>query len=634
MRENLKVLSVSLWIVIAAFIATTFLVWGKGSITGGNATAAVTVNGEEISLAQYQQLYRAYLEYYQQLFKDRFNEDLARQLQLPGRVVNDLIQERLLLQWARTEGIRVGDQELRGQIETMPAFQENGRFSRERYLRLLAGNNLDPVTFETSKRSELLRQKVETLILDGVKLSEAELREAWTLAQERLRAQYLFFETAPLIPAIQVSETDLQKYYEDHRAQLRRPEQRRVLYAIFSQKAVQGQVSVTDQEVEAYYREHLREFEQPKRIRVAHILVRVSPTGGGEAEAKARGKLEAALERIKGGADFARVAKEISEDPASAAQGGDLGYLAEGELVKSFERAAFALKKGEVSPPVRTEFGYHLIKLLDVQAPAKKSLSEVKGSIRDKLVTERADRLTESRTEALRRALSGAQDFKGEAERLGAQVRESPLLSRGAPLEGVGRVKELEEAIWGLAVGGTTAPLKTPSGYVIARLLEKKEASIPPLAEVREAVLIAVKRQKAEDRALERAKALIPVLEKGEDFHAVARREDLKVMDTGLFSRATPLADKELAQELGQAPFSVKTGGVSAPIIGRRGVYLLKVVERQPPDQKGFEVARAELEKQLLEQKRTQVWQAWLGALRAQAKIEVNEKVLGTLVGQ
>jgi len=631
MRENLKVLSVSLWIVIAAFVATTFFVWGKGSITGGNGTVAITVNGEDVSLAQYQQLYRASLESYQQTFKDRLNDEMVRQLRLPERVANDLIQERLLLQWATRDGIRVGDEELLSNIWAMPIFHEDGRFSLERYRRVLAANRLDDFTFQTRIRTGLIKQKVETLILDGIKLSEAEVRDAWVLARERVRAQYLLIETAPLIPTIQVSDAELQKSYEERQAQFRRPEQRRVQHAILSSKTLRAQVSVTDQELEAYYRDHPREFEQPKRIRVAHILVRVPSTGGSEAEAEAKGKLEGALKRIKGGADFAQLAKEVSEDPASAAQGGDVGYVTEGELVKSFERAAFALKKCEISEPVRTEYGYHLIKLLDVQAPEKKGLRDVKGTIRDKLTSERADRLAQSRAQALQNALSGAPDFKAEAGRQGVEVRESPFFSRGTPLEGVGQVPEMEEAIWGLAVGGTTPFLKTPSGYVIARLVEKRDAFIPPLAEVREAVLMAVKREKAQARAVEQATTMIAALQKGEDLQSLARRENLKAGETGFFSRVTPMADKDLAQELGEQPFLVKTGGVSNPIIGRRGVYLLKVVERQPPDPIGFEAARAELEKQLLTQKRTQAWQGWTQALRAQAKIEINEKVIGTL---
>ena len=631
MRENLKVLSVSLWIVIAAFIASLFFVFGRDTLTGGSANSALTVNGEDIPLADYQQLYRAYMEFYQQTFKERLTDELVRQLRLPERVVDDLIQERLLLQWARREGLAVGDQELRAQIEAMPAFQEGDRFSRERYLQLLAARRLNPVTFETAKRSELLRLKVEAVIVDGVKLSDAEMREAWLLTNERIRVQYLLIETAPLIAAIQVADAELQKYYDAQQTQFRRPEQRRVQYVIVSPKGLEAEVSVTAEDVETYYRDHAREFEQPKRIRVAHILIRVASTGGGEAEATARQKAEATLQRIKAGADFAQVAKEISEDAASAAVGGDLGFVTEGELLKGFETAAFALKKGEVSQPVRTEFGYHLIKLLDAQAPEKKSLKEVQATIRTRLLTERADRLAQSRAETLHRALSAAQNLRGEAERQGALVRESGLLTRGAPLEGIGQVRDLEETVWGLPVGGTTVPIKTPSGYVIGRVSERKEAHTPPLAEIREAVVTAVKQEKAQAQAIERAKTIAPAFEKGENVTVLARRENLKLGEIGPFSRATPLADRELAQELGPHPFALRTGTVSAPVTGRRGVYLVKVIERQPPDSKGFEAARPEIGRQLLAEKRTQAWQSWLRALRAQARIDINQKVLGPL---
>src|SRR3990172_6205615 len=323
LRRNLKALSITLWVVIAAFIGTSFFVWGKGSITGGDSNAVATVNGEEIPIERYQRLYRSYLEFYRQVFKDRFTTETAERLGISQQVVDFLVDEVLVLQRAQAEGIQVGDEELRAKIQAIRAFQEDGKFSRDRYAALLNRAKIDPATFEADQRREIVRKKLEAT----VKVTDAELEDF--LKKNALRFQ--------------------------------EPERRRLQYVLLSPKTFIK--PATDAEVERYYKEHVAEFEKPRRVKVAHILVRVPPVGGSEAEEKAKAKVLEVLKRVRAGEDFAKLAKDVSEDPASAGSGGDLGYVARGELVPAFEQAAFALKRGEVSQePVRTPFGYHAIK--------------------------------------------------------------------------------------------------------------------------------------------------------------------------------------------------------------------------------------------------------------------------------
>lgn len=622
MRRNLKTLSITLWVVIAAFIGTTFFVWGKGSITGGSDPNAVaTVNGEEIPVARYQRLSRSYLDFYRQLYKERFTQDLAEKLGLSQQVMNDLVVEALVRQRAEREGIRVGDQELRDRIQSMKAFHENGAFSRELYLRRLAQAKMDPASFEEDQRADFIRRKMEALVKDGIKVSEAEIRQAYQLKREQVRAAWLLVELEPFKAKAQANDEELQKYLKEHEAAFKRPEHRRVQYALLSQSAVQSPVS--DQEVETYYKEHGREFERPRRLRAAHILARVPPTGGSAAEEKTKAKLEAALKRIKGGADFGAVAKEISEDPGSAANGGDIGYVAQGELVQPFEQAAFKLKKGEVTAePVRTPFGYHLIKLLDIQEGGKRPLAEAAREIREKLQNERADRAARSKMDDARPALLGAKEFLVEVRRLGVEGREA-LLARGEPIEGVGRSTEIEEAAFALSVGGTSAVLKAPTGYLVLRVAEELPAAVPPFAELKPLLLDAVKRQKGENQARERAQAVLKAAESEFDLVLFAKREGLVTGDAGFFSRSEPPQDKTVPPELGRAALQLSLGKWSQPIPTAKGFYLTKVVDRRQPDPAGFEKEGKEIERQLLEQKKNQVWESYVAALRAEAKIEI-----------
>lgn len=619
LRRNTKIFLI---IVIVAFVGTTFFVWGKGSITGSDPSALATVNGEEIPLDRYQRLYRAYADFYQQLYKDRFTPELAERLAISQQVLNDLIREALILQRAKAEGIGARDEELRAQIQAIRVFQVDGQFSRERYLSILNRARIDPATFEVEQRRELVRKKMEATIKEGVKVSDMELRQAWEVRRGRVRAAWAQIEVPPLMAGVRATDAELEDYLKKNPLRFQEPERRRVQYVVVNPKALAARA--TDAEVAAYYKEHAVEFEQPRRVRVAHILVRVPPVGGSEAEEKAKAKVADAIRRARAGEDFGKLAKAISEDTATAGAGGEIGAVARGELVPAFEQAAFALKKGEVSPePVRTPFGYHAIKVLGVEEGGKRPLKEVAGRIREKLEADKGERAARSKAEALREALGGAGDLQAEARRRGLEPK-TALVARGEPLDGVGRVPSLEEAVFGLAVGGVTPPLKTPAGYVVAKAVESLPASVPPFAAVKGKVAEAFKREKAEALALARAKELAAA--RGEDLLARAKKQGVPTGDTGFFSRSQPPTDRRLPAEVVRVALDLPLGQVSGPVPTSQGVFLVTVLEWQAPDPAGFEKDREELHRQVLAQKRDQVWEGWVRSLRAEAKITVSSR--------
>ena len=281
---------------------------------------------------------------------------------------------------------------------------------------------------------------------------------------------------------VTVADTDLEPYVKAHLAQFTRPERRRIDYVLIT--AQPRPQDVTDVDAEAYYKEHAAEFEQPRRVHVAHVLVRVPPTGGSEAENKAKAKVEDVLKRARAGEDFAKLAREVSEDTANAPQGGDLGFVGPGELVPQFEQAAFALKKGEVAPaPVRTQFGYHAIKVLDVKDGGRTPFKDVVARIKDRLAGERADKAAEAKADQARTVLAGAKDFAAEARGLGLDPR-SATVGRGEPIPVAGRDPKLEETIFSLAVGGLSPAIKAPNGYVLIKAVEQLPAGVPPMAEI------------------------------------------------------------------------------------------------------------------------------------------------------
>jgi peptidyl-prolyl cis-trans isomerase D len=624
MREYFRSLKFILVVIILAFIGTSVVYFGTSALSGGANRANVigSVNGEDIPVERYRHVQAVVFAQYERATSQRVTAELAERLGLNQQVINDLVMDALIVQGAEQEGIRVSDDELRAQIQAIRDFQVDGRFSRDRYLLALQQARVEPAVFEQDIRRELIRRKMEALIKDGVKVSDAELRDAFVLRNERIRAAWASLDVQPLLAGVTVADSDLEPYVAAHRAQFTRPERRLVQYVLVESK--QFAQPVSDQDVEAYYSGHQSEFDQPRRVHVAHVLVRVPPAGGSDAENQAKAKVEAVIKRAQAGEDFAKLAKEVSEDSANAAQGGDLGFVGPGDLVPQFEQAAFALKKGEISPaPVRTPFGYHAIKVLDIKEGGKSSLKEVATKIRDKLAEERMESAAQTKAQELRTSLVRAKDFAAEAKALGLEVREATV-ARGEPLPGMARDPGFEETVFSLALGGVSAPLKTPAGYVVVKAVEQFPAGVPALADIRPRVIEAIKRERAEAVAVERAKALVASLDKGGDFVAVAKAAGFSTGETPLFSRAEPPKDAgALPGNVMVVALRTPTGQVSEPVRAGDAVYVVKTLERQAPDPQSFEKQRAELEKQALAQKQNQVWDSWLLSRRATSKVDL-----------
>jgi peptidyl-prolyl cis-trans isomerase D len=614
-------------IVVLTFIAS--LAYFGATQDKTNPTVVATVNGEEISAAAYDRAYRSTIEQYRQLFRERFSEEMLRSFRVQDQVIERLVNDRLLQQRATAEGIGITDEELSEEIVKIPAFQSAGRFSREQYVRTLTRANLTPAAFEADMRGQLLARKVQGLVSDGVKVSEAEVRQHWETRRAKVRAAWFLVTPEALPPGPEPTDPELEAYYKAHEAEFTRPERRRVLLALLPMTAVPPP-SPTDAEVEAAYQERLDQFEQPERRRVAHILVRVPQTGGSAAEDGAKAKAEAAFQRVKTGADFGQVAREISEDTSTGPRGGELGLISRGEMVPPFEQVAFDLKAGEIGGPVRSVFGYHVVKLLEVVPGSKKELKEVAPTLRATLVAEGQLRALRERADEAQQALVSAPDFAAEARRRGLTIREIGPLARTDAVEGIGRVADASTAIFGLAPAGVSAAIKVPEGYAIFRLLETDASKLLPLAEVRPQVVQAVRREKAREAAEAKGKELAEALRKGESPRAVAALAGVVTGETAPFSKAEPLsgADQELGQAVGAIALDLPVNGVGGPTRGPKGVYVVKVVARELPDAAQFEAARKETERQLLDTKRSQVWQAWLSGLRTGASIDINRKVL------
>ena len=618
MRRYRRVLQVGLLGVIAAFVLTSVYIGSMSSGSRARADAIATVNGEAIPVDRYRRAFQSYVNQMTQYSRQPLTPELIEQLRIADNVRDALVAEEIVVQRARGEGLAASDEEINAYVHTMRAFQEDGRFTRRQFERTLQRAGFTEKDYVEEVRRQLTYQKASGVIRAGIKVSDPELERAFALRREEVRAAWALVETAPLMASATAGDEDIAAYLKTHSAEFQLPERRRVQYVMLAPKDFRPQVS--EAEVEKYYTEHAREFETPQQVHAAHVLVPVPQTGGSEAEDKAREKIADVIRRAKAGEDFARLAAQVSEDPGTKTKGGDLGWITKGEMVPAFETAVFALGPGQISPePVRTPFGFHAIKVLETRAASKKPLKDVAASIRDRLAAEAADRAARAKADEVKAPLQSAKDFMAEARRLGLTPIETTM-SRLERVPMFGGSDPLQDTAFTLAVGGVSSAVKTPAGWVVLKSIEAIPAGVPPLAEIRDKVTTAVKRQKAEAVALDRATKLVSDA-RPSDFAAVAKAVGAQTGETVRFSRSKPA--ERLPGDVQLAALQSSAGTITSPLKSPQGYYVLKVLERVAPNIADLAAERDKLSREVLAQKQSQAWEAWVAQARSTAKIEM-----------
>ncbi|MCP4669038.1 MAG: hypothetical protein GY849_22095, partial [Deltaproteobacteria bacterium] len=348
--------------VVIAVISMVFVLYFGYSFRGREGQKIAYVNGEMISGLEYNKAYNDLVERYRRQYRGIWNENLIKVLNLKGRALDNLINQKLISREATNLGLDVTEDEIQEAIMEYPAFQVGGRFNMGRYRVLLSQNRMDPEDFEVSMGQDLLDRKLRQFLLAFGGVTDQEVLDDYTYTNEKIQISFVQFRPGPFKKSIKPDQKAMEAYFEKHREEYRVPEKIKLGYLMIDAKAFAGKVKVTDQEIEDYYEVNRDGFLEPKQVRARHILFKVGQDATDEKEKRAREMAKLVLEKAREGKDFAALAKEYSEGPSSV-KGGDLGYFSQGKMDKSFEDVAFALKKGEISDLVRTRFGYHIIKV-------------------------------------------------------------------------------------------------------------------------------------------------------------------------------------------------------------------------------------------------------------------------------
>ena len=614
--------------IVFSFLGTIFWIWGRGSSQAPSRLIA-DVNGEEISFSEYQEVYDNLHNFYSRIYRDNFTPELLEKLDLKRAALNQLIRKRLILSQAKELGIKVSDQELFDWIKQTPAFQRDGVFDYSRYLNTLSNQRVDSKKFEEEQREALLLKKLEDLIKDSVKVSDLELKEAYSREKEEVQVEYLLLKPDLFTDRIGLSEEEIKKYYNKAKESFRRPTTIRVEYVLFSPKDYLEEVKVSDKEIKDFYKENEAEYWVPKRLKARHILLKLPSELKPEEEAKAKKLAQDLIERIKKGEDFAELAKKHSQDPASASQGGDLGYFQSGEMIAPFEEAAFSLKRGEISPPVRTPFGYHIIKLEDIQEARTLPLAQVRQGIQEKIATEKARRL--ARIKAGQFLQDIAKDrirFSQLAGKYHLTPKTTDFFSRDQTIPGVVNSAEFVQMAFSSEADKISSPLRSDEGYYLLKVVARKESYILPLDEVKEKVKETLLKGKARGEAAKQLKKIEEEARKGVTLEQLAAPLGLVVERTDFFPRNKDLASIPSDPPFIKAAFALARQGDVNGIDTPEGLYLLRLLGRKEVKEGGYKNEEETFKKEYLQLKSTKFFSAWLERLYQQAKIQISQEML------
>lgn len=634
MRRHRRWLYVFLWLVIAAFIILYIPAFQEQE-SGTPGETVVSVGSIPISVGEFQRTYFRQRQMYDRLYQGRLEEPMLRQIQ--QQALESLVGERLVELEARRLGISVSDEAVARAIAASPENQDEGRFiGVEELRRRLDLQGMTEEQLAEATRRQLLSESLQALVGSVADASDAEVDRELARRNEQVKIEYVLADAARFRAAVQPDAQQIEARFEADKDAYKVPEKRAVSYVLLDRELLRSQAVVTDSDIGLYYEDHREDFRQEEQACARHILVKVKQgdAAEGHADAEARQIAEGLLAQVSAAADFAALATKFSEDLGSKERGGDLGCFPPGQMVREFDDAVFSLEPGQVSPLVKSSFGYHIIRLESKQESKVPELAQVKERIRATVLERKLGELGDEKAQALSEALADGKSLEEAAKAQGLSVRKSAPFARGetpgelaSPML-VARVFAMKQG----EIEKEAYPL--PQGAAFVALAEVLPAHMPKLEEVRDKVRADIVEKAAfeQARALAasvKAKAETAGLEKAAAAAGLVRKETPQ-----LTGRGQPLGELGTGILLDQTAFSLPEKALSEPVPTTAGWAVLRVLERQMVDPATLAGERAQVAASLREQKRSTLFRAFLLEARERYQVTRNPKAYQRAVGE
>jgi peptidyl-prolyl cis-trans isomerase D len=628
MRRHMGWLKWSLGLVVLAFVIFYIPDFLRGNAAGAALGDTVaTVQGRDITAGDFRRTYDAQLQAYRNAYGGNVSEQLLKQLGIDQQILQQLVDQQAALVEADRLGIKASDEEVRQRIFSAPAFQENGAFiGEQRYQQLLRSQRppLTPAEFERSVREELVLDKLRAVLTDWLSITDKELEQEYRLRNDKVKLAVVTFIADTFRPEATASDAEVASYFSGHQADFKIPEKRKVRYLLIDADAIRAKTTVPDANIERAYNEGIAQYTSPEQVRASHILLRTE----GKDDAAVKAKAEDILKRAKSGADFADLAKKNSEDEGSAKNGGDLDYFGKGKMVPEFDQVVFAMQPGQISDLVKTQFGYHIIKLVD-RKPAKVStLPEVRQQILDQLAYETARAQAADLAQTIAKEVSKPADLDKAASAHSVTVQESGFFARDESILSLGSSPDAVSRAFEMKVGDVSGSLQSARGFVFETVIAIQPPSMPKLDDVKDRVRDEVIKQKARDLSRQKAATVAAKLKGAADFVKAAKAAGVEAKTTDLITRDAPVPDLGIAPAVMDAAFKLPVGAVSDPITTDNGTVVFKVVDKKEVSPTEWAANVERFRNEQLTDKRNRFFSAYMVKAKQGLKIEVNREAL------
>jgi len=624
MREN-----TGSWIIkiILGLIVLVFIFLGMGSMGSKKGAQVALVNDTPITMDAFRQSHQNVIEQMRQRFGNHLNDELLKLLHVKKMALDRLIEERLISQEADALDLTVSNKELQASLAAIPAFHRDGKFDVETYRRVLAMNRLTPETFEPMQRASIRRAHIREMVLKNIKVTDMEAREWYRYNETKVSLNYLF-STPDAVKGVTPTPDQIQTYYEKNKANYQSNPTIKVKYLRFSFDDFKGKATISKEQVAAYYQEHQSEFSTPAKVDVSHILFRVAKDADKATVDAAEKKAQTVYEKAIAGGDFEKLAKQYSQDP-SKDNGGHLGSFAKDELVKPFGEKAFSMAVNEISKPVRTMFGWHIIKVNGKTKATTRSLQEVRKNIEKKLeAVEEKNLAYNAASNAFDNIIDG-DDLEQAGLTAGVHVVEKgPFDAAGLPEMGADAQAFAKTAL-SLPVGEIGDVKEVGNAFYIIRPMDRKEPADLPLKAVRDKVVMAVTRELQDKKAKETAQAWLDKAGTDKNLSALAQRESLTMKSTSLFGRKGGIPELGQSPEILETAFKLKDKALYPKVLkGHDGYYLIALKERKIPAKTEVDQNLGDVKKQLLSEKQNYAYSQWITALKNKSIIKIEPGIL------
>jgi len=636
--------------LVLSAIVIVFVFWGVGSFRDEKVNRVAEVNDKVITIDQYYDAYNNLIEGYKRQFGESFNESMLDALNIKQQVVNSLIERELILQEARHLNVRVTNEELAKSIQAISYFQKDGIFDNRYYVNVLRRNRMSPEQFEASQRQSLLLGKLRELVMGSVKVSDEEAREWFDYKNEMVNLDFVAFESDGYTN-ISPTQEEIEAYYDANKDEYKTELEIKVAYVVFEKEKYQSEIEISNERIEIYYEANQSDFESPKTVEARHILLKSDAPADSEADSAVKARAsEIYAKATEKESDFAKLAKDFSEGP-SKDRGGYLGSFKREDMVKPFSDKAFSMKAGEISEPVRTSFGWHIIKVERVNEAVALTLGGATPEIRQKLIDEEIDT----------RAYDAAEDFYDTIydDTLSAAAKASDLsvvvtefFGRRGPSTLFRDRYSFARSAFELNENQISDIVGLDKGFYIIQLLEKQEPFVQELVVVQDRVEkdLFKERQlqlafndalkclnsittdsdtKSNTETLSDDTSLTQTVDNQNATTQTALADSLcSFTTTGFFKRSEAIPEIGQEEEINKAAFELTQSDPVGYTVykGYKGYYVIRLNARKLPDDKEFENELVSVKNTIRQNREGLFFEDWIKRLKVNSKIEIEDR--------